>query len=174
MTSEQTAQQIKAVILDIDGVLTDGRVGYSETEHEIKFFDVKDGHGIKLLIRAGLRVGLFSGRESKANRRRAEELGIHFIYQNEKNKREAFARLLNDQDLNAEECLYMGDDLVDIPVLRRAGMGVAVGDATADTKQAADWVTQANGGHGAVREVAEWLLKAQGKWDGLIQRYVGT
>lgn len=174
MTLSQTAENIRAIILDIDGVLTDGRVGYSDSEHEIKFFDVKDGHGIKLLIRAGLRVGLFSGRTSNANERRAAELGIHFMYQNEKNKREAFDRLLREQDLNAEQCLYVGDDLVDIPVIKRAGIGVAVGDAVAEVQHAADWVTQAPGGRGAVREVAERVLKLQGKWDGLLERYLGN
>ncbi len=164
--------KITAVILDIDGVLTDGRVGYGATADEIKFFDVKDGHGLKLLSRAGIKVGILSGRSSQANLTRARELGVDFLYQGEKDKREAFGRLLQEQNLTAEECLYMGDDLVDIPCMRRAGISVAVGDAVQEAHQVADWSTCKAGGRGAVREMAEWLLKQQGHWDRLVARYL--
>ena len=163
-------RSIRAVVLDVDGVLTDGRIGYGGDD-EIKFFDVKDGHAIKLLLRAGIKVGLLSGRASAANRRRAQELGLSFVYEGEKDKRAAFGRLLTQQTLTAEQVLYMGDDLVDIPVLRAAGVGVAVADAGPEVQRGADWVTAAPGGHGAVREAAVWLLKEQGKWDELIARY---
>lgn len=160
------------MVLDIDGVLTDGRVGYRDTDDEIKFFDVKDGHGVKLLMRAGFAVGFLSGRASRANQRRARELGVQFVYEGEKNKREAFDRLLKEQQLTPEQCLCAGDDLVDIPVLKKAGVAVAVKDAVSDVHEVADWSTNARGGQGAVREIAEWLLKQQGKWESAIERYV--
>ncbi len=165
-------QRVRAVILDVDGVLTDGRIGYGAGPDEIKFFDVKDGHGLKLLLRAGLKAGILSGRSSSANRRRAEELGLSFVYEGAKNKAEAFATLLREQELRAEECLYVGDDLIDLPVMRRCGVAVAVADAVAEVLEAASWVTRAHGGRGAVREVAEWILKGQNKWNDVTGRYV--
>jgi len=171
MSLEAKAAKIRAVILDVDGVLTDGRIGYAGDD-EVKFFDVKDGHGIKLLRRAGLRVGMFSGRGSDANLRRARELSLDFVYQNEKDKRAAFERLLAEQELEADECLYIGDDVVDIPCMRRAGIGVAVADAVPEVKEAADRTTDNRGGRGAVREVAMWLLRLQNKYDTLMARYL--
>ena len=121
---------IRAIILDVDGVLTDGRIGYGGgSPDEIKFFDVKDGHGIKLALRAGLQVGILSGRTSAANRRRAEELGLSFLVEGAKDKAAAFETLLQQQQLAAHECLYVGDDLIDLPVMRRVAISVAVADA---------------------------------------------
>ncbi len=171
MSLAAKAQRIRAVVLDIDGVLTDGRIGYGPMPGEIKFFDVKDGHALVLLRRAGLKVGALSGRASEANRQRADELGFDFLYQGEKDKGAAFARLLKEQGLTAEECLYAGDDLVDLPVMRAAGVSVAVGDAVPEVRQAADWQTTAPGGHGAVRELAVWLLKQLGQWDRVVAKY---
>jgi 3-deoxy-D-manno-octulosonate 8-phosphate phosphatase (KDO 8-P phosphatase) len=171
MACSDQARHIRAVILDVDGVLTDGRIGYGPMPGEIKFFDVRDGHAIKLLLRAGLRVGLLSGRASDANRQRAAELGLSFVYEGEKDKAAAFTRLLAEQGLAAEECLYMGDDLVDLPVLRRAGIGVAVADAVPEVRAAAAWTTEAPGGRGAVREAAVWLLRQQGAWERVTARY---
>ena len=171
MSLAAKAQRIRAVVLDIDGVLTDGRIGYGPMPGEIKFFDVKDGHALVLLRRAGLKVGALSGRASEANRQRAAELGLDFLYQGEKDKGAAFARLLEEQGLAAEECLYAGDDLVDLPVMRAAGVSVAVGDAVPEVRQAADWQTTAPGGHGAVRELAVWLLKQLGQWDRVVAKY---
>lgn len=163
---------IRAVILDVDGVLTDGRIGYGGgSADEIKFFDVKDGHGIKLLLRAGLQVGILSGRVSKANATRAAELGLSFLVEGAKDKLAAFSTLLAERNLSAAECLYVGDDLIDLPVMRRCGLAAAVADAVPEVKAAAAWVTQAPGGRGAVREIADRLLKAQQKWDALVQRY---
>ncbi|MFW5996964.1 MAG: KdsC family phosphatase [Lentisphaeria bacterium] len=169
---DDKAQAITTVILDIDGVLTDGKVGYGESDMEIKFFDVKDGHGLKLLMRAGLTVGLLSGRGSRANRTRAEELGVDFLYEDKKNKRQAFQKLLLDHRLTREECLYIGDDLVDVPVMREAGLSIAVADAVQETKDTADWITTHAGGRGAVREVCDWLLKKQDKWTMVTDRYL--
>jgi len=164
--------EITCVILDIDGVLTDGRVGYSAyQENEIKFFDVKDGHAVKLLMRAGIKVGALSGRSSLANRIRGRELGLDFLYEGEKNKRAAFEKLLQEQQLNAETCLYIGDDLVDLPVMKRCRVSVAVADAVPETLEAADWISSMKGGRGAIREVAVEILKKQGLWEKVIQRY---
>ncbi len=164
--------QIKLVVLDVDGVLTDGRIGYGGgAAEEIKFFDVQDGLGIKLLQAAGLKVGILSGRTSQANRRRAEELGVDFLCEGEKEKGAAFARLLQQQRVEACQCMCMGDDLVDLPVLRRAGLAVAVANAVDEVKQMADWVCERSGGRGAVREAAMRLLKSQGKWRELVARY---
>ncbi|MDD5728940.1 MAG: HAD-IIIA family hydrolase, partial [Victivallales bacterium] len=164
--------KIKALVLDIDGVLTDGRVGYSSGD-EIKFFNVRDGHGIKMLMRAGFKVGALSGREAAANRQRAAELNFAFLYEGRKNKEEAFAILLEENSLKAEECLYIGDDVVDIPVLRQAGIGVIVGDAPEYMDEFADFRTVTAGGYGAVREICEWLLQQRGEWNNQITRYLG-
>ena len=171
MTSSTAVQRIRAVVLDVDGVLTDGRIGYGAAPDELKFFNVRDGHGIVLLRRAGYRVGILSGRSSGANRRRAEELSLDFVYEGERDKVSAFERLLSEQNLEAEECLYVGDDVVDIPVMRAAGVAVAVADAVPELDEHADWTTAAPGGHGAVREVAVWLLRQRGQWDELMRRY---
>ena len=172
MDLESKAQAINTLILDIDGVLSDGRVGYGETDSEIKFFDVKDGHGLKLLMRADFTVGLLSGRGSNANRTRAAELDVAFLYENKKNKLETFHELLEEHDLQADQCLYVGDDLVDIPVMRECGLSVAVNDAVTEVKQIADWITEKPGGRGAVREVCEWLLKSRNKWQEVTARYL--
>jgi len=169
---DEKSSRIRLVLLDIDGVLTDGRIGYFGETGEVKFFDVKDGHALKLLRRAGFQVGLFSGRADAANRRRAAELDIEIVRENVKDKRTAFPVLLEEYGWKSEECLYMGDDLVDIPVIKAAGIGVAVADAPPEVRKAADWCTRASGGAGAVREVAVWLLKKHNKWRKVTERYL--
>lgn len=163
----------RAVVLDIDGVLTDGRLGYGVTE-TIKFFHARDGHAIKMAMRAHLKIGIISGRDDGANRRRIKELGLSFAYLGEKNKAEAFQRMLAEQELKAGECVYMGDDVVDIPLFRLAGAGVCVADAPEEVRAVADWQTSLAGGHGAVRELLVLLLKARGDWDRLMQRYLNA
>ncbi|OGV69150.1 MAG: hypothetical protein A3K19_15495 [Lentisphaerae bacterium RIFOXYB12_FULL_65_16] len=172
MSWSDNAVRVRAVVLDVDGVMTDGRVGYGGGQDEVKFFDVRDGHAIKMLRRAGIRVGMLSGRSSPANRRCAEELGLDFVLEGAKDKLAAFERLCLDQGLDPSECLYMGDDVVDLPVLRRAGVGVAVADAVEEVRESVEWVTASRGGAGAVREVAVALLKRQGRWDELMSRYL--
>jgi 3-deoxy-D-manno-octulosonate 8-phosphate phosphatase (KDO 8-P phosphatase) len=171
MISQEKINKIKALVLDIDGVLTDGRMGYGDND-EIKFFNVHDGHGIKMLMRAGFKVGALSGRQAKANQRRAKELGFDFLYENKKNKKEAFAILLKENSLKAEECLYVGDDVVDLPVLRQVGIAVTVANAPEYMNEYIDFRTKAKGGHGAVREVCEWLMKQRGEWDKQMERYI--
>ena len=165
-------QKIKAIVLDIDGVLTDGRIGYGTgSPEEIKFFHVRDGHGIKLAMRAGLLVGVLSGRQSAANSRRAQELGFSFVYENKKNKLEAIRELLDEFELQPEECLYMGDDTIDLPVMRIAGISATVADAPVYMDTEADIRTVHSGGQGAVREVIDELLMKTGKWREVMARY---
>ncbi|MFA7231513.1 MAG: HAD family hydrolase [Victivallaceae bacterium] len=170
MTLQEKAIKIKALVLDIDGVLTDGRMGYSSGD-EIKFFHVRDGHGIKMAMRSGLKVGALSGREAQANRKRAAELGFDFIYEGCRNKDEAFKILLQENHLTAEECLYVGDDVVDVPVMRVAGIAVTVADAPEYMDEFCDFRTRLPGGHGAVREIIDWLLHCQGNWEKQMERY---
>lgn len=172
MPLSQAAQKIKVVILDVDGVLTTGNIGYGAgSEQEIKFFHVKDGSGIKMLQRAGLKVGILSGRSSLANRRRAEELKLDFIKENCLSKLPAFQELLNELAVTTKECLYIGDDLIDWPVMKRVGISVAVADAAAEIREGATITTREAGGRGAIREVAEWLLKEQNKWKNTLALY---
>lgn len=164
-------KKIRVVILDIDGVLTDGAIGYGGDGMEVKFFDVKDGHAIKMLQRAGLVVGVISGRGSAANRKRAEELKFDFLIENAKDKLVAFEEVLESRELSPDECLYMGDDVIDLPVLLRVGVSAAPADSVPEVLEQALLVTAARGGHGAVREVAVRLLKEQGLWEGLMEKY---
>lgn len=170
MISSEAFRKIKAVVLDVDGVLTDGRAGYG-AEEEIKFFHLRDGHWMRMALRTGLKVGILSGRGSRANRRRAEELGLSFCYENCKDKLEGFERLLAEHSLRAEECLYIGDDVIDMPVMRRAGVAVAVADGVPELDEVADFRTRTPGGHGAVYEVMRRLMMEQGTLDAQLERY---
>lgn len=172
MRQPENLHKIKVIVLDVDGVLTDGRIGYHADGHEIKFFHVRDGHGLKLAMRAGLKVGILSGRRSAANETRAGELGLNFIYQGCKDKRTAFETMLADQHVTAEEVMYVGDDLVDMPPMRMAGFAVAVADAVPELDAVAHYRTALPGGQGAVREAVEYLLKGQDKWDSVLERYL--
>jgi len=172
MSLKVKPDNIRAVIFDIDGVLTNGLIGYG-TERELKFFHVRDGHGIKLAKRAGLKVGALSGRSAEANRIRANELEFDFIYEGRRNKGEAFEVLLSENSLEASECLYIGDDVVDIPVMKAAGLSAAVADAAREVFEYCDFRSKLPGGQGAVREIIEWLLKEQGKWEKLMEKYTG-
>ena len=164
---------IKAIVLDVDGVLTDGRIGYGcGSPREIKFFDVRDGQGIRLAMRAGLRVGILSGRKSQANRTRAKELGLSFLYEGCLDKLAGWETLLSEQGLQPSECMYIGDDVVDMPPMRRAGFPVAVADAAPELDSVAVLRTKHSGGRGAVREAVEILLKGQGKWDSVLEKYM--
>lgn len=172
MDSRFNYKNIRLVILDIDGVLTDGRIGYGcGSDEEIKFFNVKDGAGIRLLQKSGIKVGVLSGRRSQANQRRARELALDFIKEGFHRKTEAFAELLTEHQVEARQCLYIGDDLIDLPIMRLVGISVAVADAAPEVLALADWHCTRPGGQGAVRETAEKLLKLQGKWIDLLHDY---
>ncbi len=170
MTLKDKAEKIRILIFDIDGVLTNGQIGFAG-EEEVKLFHVRDGHGIKLARRAGYKVGALSGRSGKGNRRRAEELQLDFLHEGKKNKGEAFDALLADLRAEPSECLYIGDDVIDIPILRKCGIGAVVADAPEYMGEYCDFRTKLPGGAGAVREVIDWLLKETGKWQGLIKKY---
>lgn len=172
MNVEQRAARVKLLLLDCDGVLTDGRITLLENGDEQKSFHTRDGHGLVLLHRAGLQSGIISGRTSSAVERRARDLGISYVRQGTWDKIKDFAEVLAAAGVEAVDAAYVGDDVTDIPLMRRCGFGVAVADATADTRAAAHYTTTLPGGFGAVREVCELILKAQGRWPELMQRYV--
>jgi 3-deoxy-D-manno-octulosonate 8-phosphate phosphatase (KDO 8-P phosphatase) len=165
------ARQVRLVAFDVDGVLTDGRVTFSSSGGEMKSFDIKDGHAIKIAQRAGLRIAFITGRESTVVDRRARELGVELVYQGAKDKRQALERLLRDTGMAAAEVAYLGDDLVDLPVLSRVGLGGAVADAVTEVRAAARLVLQAEGGRGAALELVRFILVAQGKWQEVVGRY---
>ena len=166
------ARKIKLLILDCDGVLTDGRIILLPDGDETKAFDVKDGHAMVMAQRAGLRIAIISGRKSSIVRARAKELGVAHLHEMAWVKKEPYEKILAEEGLGDEEVCYVGDDVVDIPLLRRAGLGVAVADAVEETKQQSHMVTARGGGRGAVREVIELILKAQDKWDEAMARYL--
>jgi len=173
MTSEvqKRAARIKLLLMDCDGVLTDGRVWLFENGEEQKGFHTRDGLGIDLFHRAGLRSGIISGRTSAAVQQRAAGLGMSYVIQGCEDKRKAFAETLEQAGVEKLEVAYIGDDLNDIPLILQSGLGVAVADAAPETREHAHYVTTASGGFGAVREVIELILKSQGRWDDLIANY---
>ncbi len=167
----EVAKMVELVVLDVDGVLTDGSIVVGGDGSEMKFFNVKDGHGIKLLQRAGIDIMFVSGRYSEPTLRRAEELGVKRVFIGVKDKLTVFDDIVQSGQVAPKAICYIGDDLVDIPVMRRVGFPVAVSDAVEEVKKVALYVTKASGGHGAVREVSEIILKSKGKWEELLKRY---
>jgi 3-deoxy-D-manno-octulosonate 8-phosphate phosphatase (KDO 8-P phosphatase) len=165
-------QAVKAVILDVDGVLTDGGIYYDPTGREIKRFHVADGLGMELLRHAGIRVVILSGRVAEAITRRAAELRVTDCYQGVRDKKGQIEKLRQQWQLKAEELLYVGDDLNDLPAFEAVGVRVAVANADDMLQSQAHYVTQATGGNGAVREVCEWLLKARGEWEKAVEAYL--
>lgn len=167
---ERKAASIEAIIFDVDGVLTSGAIVYGP-DGEWKIFNVQDGHGFKMAARAGLKLGVLTGRSSAVVDRRMKELGVEFYEQGAMHKGEALPRLLAKMGVNAERACYVGDDVIDLPPMRMAGLAVAVANAVDEVKAAADLVTQKKGGEGAAREVIELVMKARGLWDGVMKRY---
>ncbi len=164
-------QKIKLLLLDVDGVLTDGRIIYDTQGNELKAFDVKDGHGLKMIQRAGIQVGIITGRQSEVVARRAAELGIEILYQKALTKLGPYEEILAQQGLSDVQIAYVGDDVVDLPILRRVGFSATVADAVPDLLPLVDYVTKRPGGRGAVREICDLLLKETGHWDELTCRY---
>ena len=165
-------KKIRCLLMDVDGVLTDGKLHFTSDGQEFKTFDVQDGHGISMANRAGLLLGLVSGRPSKATEKRAADLGVNIVKQAPVNKWNMVEEIKREQNLTDEQIAFIGDELVDLPVLRRVGFAVAVPNATEEVKQAAHFVTQRRGGDGAVREVIEMILKAQGSWEKVVAKYL--
>jgi 3-deoxy-D-manno-octulosonate 8-phosphate phosphatase (KDO 8-P phosphatase) len=161
------AGAIRLLALDVDGVLTDGRIYYGNQGEELKAFNIKDGLGIKLLQRGGIDVAIITGRQSEIVARRARELGIDTVVQGREDKRQALLELCTDKGLTLAECAYMGDDLPDLAAVTAAGLGLTVADASPAVRAAADWQSALPGGGGAVREACEFLLGARGDWPAL-------
>ena len=168
---KKRAQAIRLLLLDVDGVLTDGRIVYDGRGQELKSFDIKDGQGIKLLQQAGLKVGILSGRKSSAVNLRARELGIDLLLQKALDKAKAMEKIIRKGNIRAEQICFVGDDLVDLPVFSWVGFAVAVADSVKEVKENAHYITHCPGGRGAVREVCELILKVQGKWEAVTQKY---
>lgn len=168
----QRAEHIRLLVLDVDGVLTDGRIIYTDAGDEIKCFHVRDGHGLRLLEEAGITVALITGRHSRAVAHRAQNLGLVHVHQGVRDKLAVLASLQKNLGLSPLQTAVVGDDLVDLAMMQKAGLALAVADAAADVKDRAHWITSLGGGRGAVREICELLLKAQGKWEGSLNRYL--
>ncbi|MBI5521856.1 MAG: HAD hydrolase family protein [Desulfarculus sp.] len=168
----QRAARIKLLVLDVDGVLTDGRVVYDDQGREIKFFDVRDGHGLKLLQRGGVEVAWLSGRGSEANRVRAKELGVERLIEKCLVKLPALRELMASCQVMPEQVAYMGDDLIDLPAMAAVGLALAPADAQPQARAVAHWVCRAPGGRGAVREACELILRANGAWKEVTERYL--
>ncbi len=168
---EEKARNIKLLILDVDGVLTDARVVYTDDGKEMRFFDARDGHGIKLLMRAGIEVAIVSGRYSKSVEYRADDLGIKMVFQKALNKIEVYEEILEMKNMADRQICAVGDDLPDLPVLRRCGLSFAVPESVEELKREVDFITKKQGGRGSVREICEIILKAQGLWEKVTARY---
>lgn len=165
-------KDIKLLILDIDGVLTDGSVIYNDDGLETKAFNVKDGLGIRLLMEAGIHICIATGRRSQALLHRCKDLGVEHIFDGVSDKAAILDLILDRTGVSAAEVAFMGDDLPDLPLMQRVGLSIAVADAAAIVRENAAMVTAAQGGQGAVREVSEALLKAQGLWENILKRFL--
>ncbi|TAK67097.1 MAG: HAD-IIIA family hydrolase [Betaproteobacteria bacterium] len=166
------AKGLKLMIFDVDGVMTDGTLYYSERGEELKAFNIRDGHGIKMLKQHGVEVALITARTSRAVELRAANLGIAHLYQGVEDKRGAYAALLARLGLAAEQSGYMGDDLLDLPLITRCGFAATVPAAPPALKSRAHYVARTGGGHGAVREVCEFILRAQGALERAISAHL--
>ena len=166
------AEKVKILLLDVDGILTDGRIIITSSGEEIKHFNVIDGMGIKLLQKAGVEVGIISSRFSMVTEHRAKELGITLLYQGKLEKLAVYEKILKEKGLKDEEVAYMGDDWIDLPILKRAGLAISVPNAWFPVNDYVDYITKHPGGYGAVREVCDLILKAKGIWEELLHFYL--
>lgn len=173
LPADDVLRTIRCLALDVDGVLTPGWIVYGPGG-EWKIFDVHDGHGMRMWRRAGHRIGLITGRTSPAVESRANDLGVDYLAQGVRDKLAAYEEMKSALGVEDREVCAVGDDLPDLPLFRRAGIAVAVPEACDDLRARAAWVTRRSGGRGAVREVIECILKAQGRWEDLLERYGGT
>jgi 3-deoxy-D-manno-octulosonate 8-phosphate phosphatase (KDO 8-P phosphatase) len=155
---------IKLLVLDVDGVMTDGRIFINDQGEETKAYHVRDGYGIRMLMDAGIDVAIITGRRSKSVGHRADDLGIRHVYQGVADKKAVCAKLLEEKGLSGDQVCFIGDDLQDFPLLRLVGLPVAVADAVREVREIALYITEKNGGCGAVREICELILKAQKAW----------
>ncbi len=172
MTLHERCQNIEMLVMDVDGVLTDGAIVYTDRGEEIKAFHVRDGSGLKLWMALGKKAAILTGRKSVVVERRALELGIRSVIQGASDKLMAFDGILTEHNIGESQAAYVGDDLPDVPVLRRCGLALTVVDACPEARDQAHYVTRATGGHGAVREIIELILRAQGRWQEACARYL--
>jgi len=168
----EKAKKLKLLILDVDGVLTDGRLFFDNEGNEYKSFHARDGHGIKLLRQTGVEVAVISGRKSNSVALRMKNLGIEHVYQGHENKIAAFNELIEKTGVTHEQAAHVGDDVLDLPIMTRVGLAIAVNDANFAVKQRADWCTSLAGGQGAVREVCDFIMQAQGHFDDVLSAYL--
>lgn len=164
-------KRIKLLLLDVDGVLTRGDIIYNDNGLETKFFNVKDGLGLRLVTDAGIKVGIVTGRSSKALNHRCNDLGIEYVFEGIEDKAALLTRIAENTGINAERTAYVGDDLSDLPIMSRVGISIAVADACDIVRKNAAMVTRAKGGRGAVREICEAILKAQGLWEKTLNHF---
>jgi len=168
---EERLSKIRLLLLDVDGVLTDGGITLNDAGEQTKTFHVRDGHGMKLLQRIGVRIGIITGRSSQVVEHRMRELGVDLVFQGVRDKLEPFERICSDLQLENDQVAYLGDDVVDLPILRRVGFAATVADACEEIKPYVHYVTRCAGGRGAVREICDLIIRAQGKWDEVMARY---
>lgn len=172
MTPAERAQRIKLAIFDVDGVLTDGTFLIGDDGQQYKAFYTKDGQGLRMLQDSGITVGIITGRTSEVVKHRMRELGVEHVYQGQRDKVGAYENLLQKLGLSHDESAYVGDDVIDLPVMRRVGFSVAVRDAEPLVKQYAHWITPRHGGLGAVRDVCEFIMRTQGTLDEALRKYL--
>jgi 3-deoxy-D-manno-octulosonate 8-phosphate phosphatase (KDO 8-P phosphatase) len=168
----EKAANIRLVIFDVDGVLTDGSLFFGDDGQEYKAFNSRDGHGMKMLRSQGVEIAIITGRRSQVVEHRMKNLGVQHVFQGQLDKLPAFEQLLRTLQLEAGQIAYVGDDVVDLPVMNRVGLAIAVQDAHPLVRRHAHWQTPHRGGHGAARDVCEMILEAQGKLDGLMAKYL--
>ena len=167
----EVLKNIRLLLVDVDGVMTDGRIIYDGNGLETKFFNVKDGHGIKMLQRHGVEIGIITGRTSVVVDIRARELGITIVYQGALRKLESYDDVKLKTGLSDSQIAYIGDDIIDVPVMRRVAFSAAPSDALPEVREMADYVTACEGGRGAVREVCDMIIKGRGEWEEVVARY---
>lgn len=167
----EKAKKVKLLLLDVDGVLTDGRIVYDSGGRDMKFFDVHDGLGVYVLLKCGIKTVLITAKGSKAIRPRARDMQVDAVFENISPKSAVLDKILKKYVVNIDELCFVGDDLVDLCLMKRVGFPVAVFNGCPEIKQAASYITLKKGGRGAVREVAEIILKSQGKWEEVIRIY---
>ncbi|PKM12395.1 MAG: 3-deoxy-manno-octulosonate-8-phosphatase KdsC [Gammaproteobacteria bacterium HGW-Gammaproteobacteria-3] len=172
LQTREKAKQLKLLILDVDGVLTDGKLFFDDQGKEYKSFHARDGHGIKLLQQTGVKVAVISGRKSNSVALRMKSLGIEYVYQGHEDKIGAFDEIIREMGIHANQAAHVGDDLLDLPVMTRVGLAIAVADAHGVVRQHADWVTSLAGGQGAVREVCDLIMQAQGTFAVIVDNYL--
>lgn len=163
---------IKLLLLDVDGVLTDGKITYTDKGEEIKSFNSKDGLGIRLLMDSGIKVGIITGRKSDALVHRCKNLGIELLFDGITDKLQTFKDILKKTELHSDNTAFAGDDLPDLPVMKAVALSITPADAPEYIKEHADFVTRQKGGEGAIREICDKILQAQGKWETIIEKYV--